>query len=56
MAENEVIASVRTSLDEDMSKVRAFGLVRKLALCKRPSVESPASVNCYDLSPFFSRR
>ena len=56
MAENEVIASVLASLDEDMSKVRASGLVKKGALCKRPSVESPVSVNGYDPSLFFSRR
>ena len=56
MADNEVIASVRTSLDEDMSKVMAFGLVSKGALCTVPSVESSVSVNCYDASPFFSRR
>ena len=43
MADNEVIASLRTSLDEDTSKVMAFGLARKGALCTEPSVESSAS-------------
>ena len=56
MADGEVIASVRTSLDEDMSKVMAFGLVRKGALCTGPSVESSASVNCYDSWQFPSHR
>ena len=41
MADNEVIASLRTSLDEDMSKVMAFGLVRKEHCVQCPQLRAP---------------